>query len=289
LHREMKCKNCRMLSHRQLSAHRRLRVLCLSITLAVCALDGNGAWLSMTRTYRRRNLVARAAQDQDGEPPDPWTWESERKLQSGPARECGPTRSASEFVGLIGSKRAASRGSVKGRGKKGHFLMLDRFIRRIDDLMPEEMENMVMPLNSYPNLETTSHTLKISFPAGVNVSHVTEDDVRSFFRPLEPVGVITGWHAITGETQAYAHFETNEETQQARQKDGQTLASIAVDIKYSDDGKWEKLQEKPSLEQEEVSKIRKELAERPPLPQVPDGVGSRGRPWRPPETEKWRR
>jgi len=183
----------------------------------------------------------------------------------------------SEFVELKGSAPAAPRGSVKAKGKKAHFHLLDRFIRRIDDLMPEEMEHLVTPLNSNMNLETTSRTLKLTFPDDSRTLDVTEEDVYEFFHPLEPVGVLTGLVGMTGEAQVLVHFSTNEMCQAGRKLDGKSLGLTSVDVRYSDDRKWEKLQQRGLMERASLENLREQKRNRAPSPKLPQGLGSRSR------------
>jgi len=185
----------------------------------------------------------------------------------------------SEFVELKGAGPAAPRGSVKAKGKKAHFHLLDRFIRRVDDLMPEEMEHLVTPLKSHMNLETTSRTLKLTFPLDAPAPDVTEEDVYEFFHPIEPVGILIGLVTMNGETQVLAHFATNEACRAGRKFDGKSLGSTPVDVRYSDDRKWEKLQQRGLLDKGTLEKLREEKRNRAPQPKLPAGLGSRGR-WR---------
>lgn len=133
------------------------------------------------------------------------------------------------------------------RGKKGHFHLLDKYIRRIDALVPEDMEHLVRPLTFKPNQELTQQTLKLKFDQSVEqrqIEDVTEEEVREYFAPLKPVGVATNWISeMDGTTEIFVHFETNEETREARKKTLEPLGKdgIRPDVRFSDDKKWAKI------------------------------------------------
>uniref|UniRef100_A0A7S1PV99 Uncharacterized protein n=1 Tax=Alexandrium catenella TaxID=2925 RepID=A0A7S1PV99_ALECA len=128
------------------------------------------------------------------------------------------------------------------RGKKNHFHLLDRYIRRIDSLVPEDMEDLVRPLSYKPNQEKTSHTLKITLDVGVDMAvNVTEDDVRIFLSPLVPTGIALGWTGSDGESEVYVQFDTNEDCQAGRQLDGKLLGSGPAKVRYSVDNKFRRV------------------------------------------------
>jgi len=135
------------------------------------------------------------------------------------------------------------RGTTK-RGKKSHFHLLDRYIRRIDSLLPEEMEDLVRPLGYKPNQEKTSRTLKITLnEEATGTLNVTEGDVYAFLEPLRPTGVVVGWTGARGESEVYAQFETNADCQAARQKDGESLGGAPAQVRYSVDNKFRRVTE----------------------------------------------
>ncbi|CAE7565113.1 unnamed protein product [Symbiodinium natans] len=130
-----------------------------------------------------------------------------------------------------------------GRGKKGHFHLLDRYIRRIDALLPEDMEDLVRPLSYKPNQEQTTRTLKITFPdETVKPDGVKAEEVRDFLFPLAPQDVALGWHGEGG-AEVYVMFETNEECQNGRKLDGQRLGGRHAQVRYSVDNKFRRVME----------------------------------------------
>jgi len=133
---------------------------------------------------------------------------------------------------------SAPRGTTK-RGKKDHFHLLDRYIRRIDALVPEDMEDLVRPLSYKPNQERTTRTLKISLDP--EAANVTEDDVRAFLEPLVPSGLALGWVGLDGEPEVYVQFETNEECQLGRKHDGEPLGGSPARVRYSVDNKFRRV------------------------------------------------
>jgi len=137
---------------------------------------------------------------------------------------------------------------TSGRGKKNHFHLLDRYIRRIDALLPEDMEDLVRPLSYKPNQEKTSRTLKLVVDPDVDVKAVKEDDVRALFVPEDPVGVILGHQGPAGEAEIYVHFESNSECQAGRKRDGALLGGAPVTIRYSVDDKWRRVCEDAGVE-----------------------------------------
>lgn len=135
------------------------------------------------------------------------------------------------------------RGTTK-RGKKSHFHLLDRYIRRIDSVLPEEMEDLVRPLGHRPNQEKTSRTIKITLnEEATGTLNVTEGDVYAFLEPLRPTGVVVGWTGARGESEVYAQFETNAECQEARRKDGDSLGGAPAQVRYSVDNKYRRVTE----------------------------------------------
>lgn len=130
-----------------------------------------------------------------------------------------------------------------GRGKKGHFHLLDRYIRRIDALLPEDMEDLVRPLSYKPNMEQTTRTLKITFPdETVKPDGITEQDVRDFMYPLVPEHLALGWYGEGG-TEVYAMFETNEECRNGRRLDGQRLGGHYAQVRFTVDNKFRRVME----------------------------------------------
>lgn len=133
------------------------------------------------------------------------------------------------------------RGTTK-RGKKNHFHLLDRYIRRIDSLVPEDMEDLVRPLSYKPNQEKTSRTLKITLDdEAEGTANVTKSDVREFLEPLVPASVVLGWVGPEGEKEVYVQFETNEECQSGRQRDGGLLGGAPAKVRYSVDNKFRRV------------------------------------------------
>ena len=102
--------------------------------------------------------------------------------------------------------------------RRGHFHLLDRYIRRIDALLPEDMEDLVRPLSYKPNQEQTTRrwrehhaekhglatpnpcrTLKITFPDEfVKPEGLTEEEVRDFLYPLAAQYIALGWQGEGG-------------------------------------------------------------------------------------------
>eukprot|EP00929_Paragymnodinium_shiwhaense_P014481 TRINITY_DN122394_c0_g1_i1.p1 TRINITY_DN122394_c0_g1~~TRINITY_DN122394_c0_g1_i1.p1 ORF type:complete len:371 (-),score=44.02 TRINITY_DN122394_c0_g1_i1:192-1304(-) len=140
-------------------------------------------------------------------------------------------------------ENSTSRGTVR-RGKKDHFNLLDRYIRRIDAVVPEDMEHLVRPLYWQPNQESTTQTLKLTFEDRVEAGNITEEDVFTFLEPHVPVGVALFQPDPTDpQLEAYAHFENNELCQQARRHDGEGFGpnGLHVIVRYSVDQKWERV------------------------------------------------
>lgn len=125
-----------------------------------------------------------------------------------------------------------------GRGKQGHFHLLDRYIRRIDALLPEDMEDLVRPLSYKPNLEQTSRTIKITFPDELVLpGAITEDQVRAFL-PVEPEFVALGWNGTAGDAEVYVRFPSNEECQIARKTTTELLGPHVAQVRYGEDKKF---------------------------------------------------
>ncbi|CAE7447810.1 unnamed protein product [Symbiodinium sp. CCMP2592] len=147
-------------------------------------------------------------------------------------------RQTSEFTAPMSKWRGQT-----GRGKKGHFHLLDRYIRRIDALLPEDMEDLVRPLSYKPNMEQTTRTLKITFPdEAVKPDDITEQDVRDFLYPLVPAHLALGWYGDGG-AEVYAMFETNEECRNARRLDGQRLGGRYAQARFTVDNKFRRVME----------------------------------------------
>jgi len=129
------------------------------------------------------------------------------------------------------------------RGKKDHFLLLDRYVQRIDALVPEDMEHLVRPLSWVPP-QQWSRTLKLMLSEQVEggAENVTEADVREFLAPLEPAFVEIGWWGHMGGMEVYVQFETAEECQEGRLYDGRELGGAPIEIRFSDDAKFQKVQ-----------------------------------------------
>ncbi|CAK0879079.1 unnamed protein product, partial [Prorocentrum cordatum] len=84
-----------------------------------------------------------------------------------------------------------------GRGKQNHFHLLDRYIRRIDSVVPEDMEGLVKPIGWEANMENTTKTIKFLLGAGAKLVNdsVIEQDIRDAVAPYVPLQVVTwtGW------------------------------------------------------------------------------------------------
>jgi len=135
------------------------------------------------------------------------------------------------------------------RGKKGHFALLDKYIRRVDALVPEEMEHLIKPLAWKPPGELSETTLKLTFEEDVDgklLEEVTEQDVRRYFAPLEPQGVVMNFPNVeTGAPQIFVNFETNEECREARSRDAEPLGSKGIlrpQVRISRAHWWKKAQ-----------------------------------------------
>jgi len=88
-------------------------------------------------------------------------------------------------------------------GKRDHFILMDRYVQRIDALVPEDMEHLVKPLSWRPPQQYTSRTLKLTLSNEVEggAEKVTEADVREFMVPLEPAAVAIGWRGLNSEVE----------------------------------------------------------------------------------------
>ncbi|CAJ1361867.1 unnamed protein product [Effrenium voratum] len=130
-----------------------------------------------------------------------------------------------------------------GRGKKGHFHLLDRYIRRIDALLPEDMEDLVRPLSYKPNQEKTTRTIKITFPDDfVEPDAFSEEDVREFLAPLVPKSIALGWKGEAG-AEVFVFFDDNEACRSGRQLDGHRLAGRYAQVRFSVDNKFRRVME----------------------------------------------
>merc|ERR1711941_67148 len=119
---------------------------------------------------------------------------------------------------------SVDRGRVR-RGKKDHFHLLDRYIRRVDALVPENMEHLVRPLGYIANLATTARHVRITFDESemrhsasrsenLTASALCEESVRAFVAPAVPVDVlIVSPDGSDGSAEVFVKFATNEETQ----------------------------------------------------------------------------
>ena len=67
----------------------------------------------------------------------------------------------------------------------GHFHLLDRYIRRIDALLPEDMEDLVRPMSYKPNQEQTTRS-RCQMSSDVIRCHQMSSDV-TFFMPQRSV------------------------------------------------------------------------------------------------------
>lgn len=129
------------------------------------------------------------------------------------------------------------------RGKKDHFLLLDRYVQRIDALVPEDMEHLVKPLSWRPPQQYTSRTLKLTLSDEVKggAENITEADVREFMVPLEPAAVALGWRGLNNEVEVYVQFETAAECQEGRLYDGIELGGEPVLVRFSVDNKFRRV------------------------------------------------
>lgn len=182
--------------------------------------------LLTTRRGKRRTKT-------DWEKPD---LKAEKREMRGRFHRGGIKLAKTEFAMPSGPR------GTTGGGKKNHFHLLDRYIRRIDSLVPEDMEDLVRPLSYKPNQEKTSRTLKITLDVEVDMAvNVTEDDVRAFLSPLVPTGIALCWTGSDGESEVYAQFATNEDCQAGRQLDGKVLGSGPAQVRYSVDNKFRRV------------------------------------------------
>eukprot|EP00933_Yihiella_yeosuensis_P045850 TRINITY_DN4127_c0_g2_i1.p1 TRINITY_DN4127_c0_g2~~TRINITY_DN4127_c0_g2_i1.p1 ORF type:complete len:379 (-),score=54.22 TRINITY_DN4127_c0_g2_i1:399-1496(-) len=136
----------------------------------------------------------------------------------------------------------AWRGGARGAGKRSHFHLLDRYIRRIDSLVPEEMEHLVKWIGHKPNLETTTRSLKIQFVEDVKPGTIREDAVRALFAPLVPESVATGWKGPGGSEEVYVQFASNAECREARKAaDNKEIQNFLAQPRYIHDDKMRKV------------------------------------------------
>mmetsp|Transcript_11776 Transcript_11776/g.26274 ORF Transcript_11776/g.26274 Transcript_11776/m.26274 type:complete len:234 (+) Transcript_11776:114-815(+) len=125
------------------------------------------------------------------------------------------------------------RGTISGRGKRNHFQLLDRYIRRVDALVPEEMEHLVQPLTVEMDKAAETQVLKITFKRVTTTKpvplDVSEEDVMEFFGAEQPVGISISRNAI------YVRFDSKEACRTARVKGSQTgkrLADSRIRMQY---------------------------------------------------------
>jgi len=135
---------------------------------------------------------------------------------------------------------------TSGRGRQNHFHLLDRYIRRIDSLVPEDMEDLVRPLRWRPDLASTTRSINLNFPfAKGELENLTEDKIRAFCAPVEPAWIIweknNTWKERgewTG-TQVYLRFHSNEEAQEVwNNTAGHELCGQQAMVKYLWDDKF---------------------------------------------------
>ncbi|CAE8613058.1 unnamed protein product [Polarella glacialis] len=174
--------------------------------------------------------------------PTAWTFVSPTTLGEPTARALLVPRNARKQYSKF-TEESTWRGRT-GRGKKTHFHLLDRYIRRIDALLPEDMEDLVRPLSYKPNLEKTTRTVKITFKDEfVEPDSITEDEVRTFLAPEVPKYVALGWKSAEGDAEVYVQFETNEECQLVRLHDNALLAGHIATVRYTVDNKFRRVME----------------------------------------------
>lgn len=133
-----------------------------------------------------------------------------------------------------------------GRGKKSHFHLLDRYIRRIDALVPEDMEHLVTPLKPHgtDSLQATTRSLKITLDPYVDPLNITEGDVKALFAPIPIDACVLGWQDYRSHNQeVYVHFESNADCVEARKKDGENLGGMPAQIRYTHDFKFTRVAE----------------------------------------------
>ncbi|CAK9082795.1 unnamed protein product [Durusdinium trenchii] len=134
-----------------------------------------------------------------------------------------------------------------GRGKKGHFHLLDRYIRRIDALLPEDMEDLVRPMSYKPNQEKTTRSVKITFPDDlVDPGEITEDEVKAFLAPVgsAPSSIALGWKDDRGNAEVFVLFEDNDACRVARQTlDGQKIGGRHAQVRFTVDNKFRRVME----------------------------------------------
>mmetsp|Transcript_69298 Transcript_69298/g.122664 ORF Transcript_69298/g.122664 Transcript_69298/m.122664 type:complete len:350 (-) Transcript_69298:40-1089(-) len=165
------------------------------------------------------------------------------------------TRPQSRFNQKDPFTRKSPRKGTSGRGAKQHFHLLDRYIRRIDSLVPEDMEDLVRPLNWAPNLNTTS-TIKLNFPlAEGDLVNLTEDKVRAFCAPVEPAWICweqnLTWIREKVGTQVYLRFNSPEEAKEVWEGTaGKELCGERAMVKLFLDDKFREIAEKQGLWEE---------------------------------------
>eukprot|EP00435_Cladocopium_sp_Y103_P055276 s895_g18.t1 len=154
-----------------------------------------------------------------------------------------------------------------GRGKKGHFHLLDRYIRRIDALLPEDMEDLVRPMSYKPNQEQTTRSIKITFPdAMVAPADISEEEVRSFLAPTMPRSIALGWTSEEGNAEVFVLFEDNEDCRTARQLDGQRLGSFYAQVRFTVDNKFRRVMEDLGYWEKGSNQLDSAAAEQPEVP-----------------------
>eukprot|EP00931_Biecheleriopsis_adriatica_P039391 TRINITY_DN22529_c0_g1_i1.p1 TRINITY_DN22529_c0_g1~~TRINITY_DN22529_c0_g1_i1.p1 ORF type:complete len:336 (+),score=68.03 TRINITY_DN22529_c0_g1_i1:27-1034(+) len=185
-----------------------------------------------------------------------------RKLLT--SRAATRQRKRKEDYSPFTEKFTSHRGTT-GRGKQGHFHLLDKYIKRIDAMLPEDMEDLVKPLGYKPNQEQTTRTIKITFTDEfgefIDPGTVQEEDVRRFLSPLEPEFVTLGWNGTEGNSEVYVKFEDNEQCQKARKLDGGSLGSncAKAKVRFTVDNKFRRVMEDLGL----WEKTKKEEPEEP--------------------------
>mmetsp|Transcript_16790 Transcript_16790/g.43395 ORF Transcript_16790/g.43395 Transcript_16790/m.43395 type:complete len:348 (-) Transcript_16790:96-1139(-) len=141
---------------------------------------------------------------------------SERALLARRARR--PPQDWSEFSRPSGTR------STSGRGKKGHFQLLDRYIRRIDALVPQDMENLVKPLSETAVPSAESNTLVFKFMKSNDIARaITEEELIAFIAPVVPEGVLVGHCTLVDRIEAYAQFKSSDDAKAVRRLDRRDL------------------------------------------------------------------
>lgn len=152
-------------------------------------------------------------------------------------------------------------------------MLLDRYVQRIDALVPEDMEHLVRPLSWKPPMQRTTRSLKLTVPEEVRggLANITEADIRDLLEPLQPTGVVVGWLGREGEFEVYVQFETHDECREGRLCDSMKLKSEPVKIRFTVDEKFEAVQDAFSRENNTRrswlhQRFLKQGAPEPPLP-----------------------